>query len=491
MTIPCCSRVEEGERRPLRGERHLGFVAEGVTSHRGVGGRGRVWTDRYTLDGFQPKSSDLTREHREWIVRIAWRILESHEQGAPLVRVSVTGHAAFFWEEPDPAVPYAVWASLRAQEVSDALAQDLAARSAPVGPAQASAGSSPGVIAYPRTLLSCVDLQPADGRDVSEPIDSNLTRAGRARNRRAEVTLSEVDPRKRPWRWICAIRADFGGRVLNPYNLNEGGTTTEGSGVLISDRHVLTASHLVRQLRRPSQGNTLLWTQPERVRVIPAQRGWAHQVQRPFGEWRAKKVTSFPGFAAPVTLQDYHQPANHHRLPLAPLENRLRLNDLAIIELEPRHGKAIGYRRLAGQGIFGWWGQSPPFALGFGPDLAALKRLGRRSSEARACGYTDALVDEVSRYDGQVHPKFSKGSAWRGTGYGQPGLLLSHDLWLHPGQSGCPWWMNIDGTQRLVGIHRGDVVINWRAGGRAFRAQVESAVLLSPSKVLWLQQVTS
>jgi hypothetical protein len=71
-------------------ERHLGFVAEGLTSHRGVGRRSRVWTDRYGLDSFLPKSSDLTREHREWIVKLAWRILESHEQGAPLVRIATS-----------------------------------------------------------------------------------------------------------------------------------------------------------------------------------------------------------------------------------------------------------------------------------------------------------------------------------------------------------------------------------------------------------------
>ena len=233
-----------------------------------VTSRGRVRSNLYTLHGFASYSHELTNTHRRLIRDTCQAISESLDSNMPLARITVTGHAAFWSADPTPEVPYHTQGRRRALAVLEALEDELAARD----------------------LAHLVDVDFPRSASTSEPIGDNATRAGRALNRRAEILIEEMDPELLPTRWTCRIEAKFGAEVVSAGDLNDKlpkGGTVVCSGVLVSDRHVLTSAHMLWKLRRVNKGRDLKWQLPSRIRVIPGARGGAHLVTKPHGTWGA------------------------------------------------------------------------------------------------------------------------------------------------------------------------------------------------------------
>jgi V8-like Glu-specific endopeptidase len=194
-----------------------------------------------------------------------------------------------------------------------------------------------------------------------------------------------------PWRWICQIGlADFSS------NRPLGG----GTGCLISDRHVLTAAHVVWQ---PAQDMHLLT-----VTVIPGY----DDGQEPFGRAVASKIRICPRY----------RPEDNESATAAEW-------DYALITLN----SAIG-GRVVGQERLGFWGA---------PDVGDAFKFGPLETKTFRDGHTAG------------YPSAKGGTTlWQASGYlavtGPNQMRALADM--TRGQSGSPVWVEQDGHTTLLGV---------------------------------------
>lgn len=386
----------------------------------------------YMLDRFEAYSSELTPNHRHLIKAAVDAVEGSFSDGPRLSEIRIKGHAAFFDQDPTPKVPYVTQALQRAEAVLDAFLVELADRG----------------------LEQHIEIVSMTSAGVDEPVTSNKTRDGRARNRRVELELNQIDATLRPWCWICRLEVDFGQDVNSPYR-PFGGPLRKGvaTGVLISNRHVLTSAHnVIALLRKKEMGIDYDWVRPKRIRVSPGYDGAGTIVRRPFGTRTADpaKIQVFPGFARPWNHGDYNwdgtmtQAANF----------RKTAQDLAIVEVD----RDFARRPL-------WWGQSGPFPVGL-PSFDLLSEvLARRDPLIRTAGY-GAPSNQLL---------FSKGLYRRQQ---KTDRLVDDRITTQLGNSGSPHWVkDSDGMDRLIAIQMGD------------NSDGDVAVALSPAKMSWIRGI--
>jgi hypothetical protein len=388
----------------------------------------------YVLDRFEAYSSELTPNHRHLIKAAVDTIERSFSSGPRLSMIRIEGHAAFFDQDPTPKVPYVTQGLQRAEAVVDAVHEALRTRG----------------------LDQLVEILSVTSAGVDEPVTSNKTKDGRARNRRAELELSQIDATLAPWRWICRLEIDFGRDVTSPY-APFGGPLRKGvaTGVLISNRHVLTSAHNVAALvRKKTLGIDYSWVRPKRIKVSPGYNGGGTIVRTPYGTRTADpaKVQVFPGFDGPWDHGDYLFDGTM----TAVANFRKSAQDLAIVEVD----------RDFARGPL-WWGQSGPFPVGLPKFDLLSELLARRDPHIRTAGYGDPF-DELL---------FSKGLYRR---HQKTDLLIDDRITTEPGNSGSPHWVkDAAGMNRLIAIQMGD---NSGLGG-------DVAVALSPAKLSWIRRI--
>ncbi len=410
--------------------------------------RGRVRGMSYKLHSFASYSDKLTSQHKLDIKRMVDGIDTSYHNGEPYSQIRITGHAAFYHRDPTPKVPYRTQAMRRAVAVLEELEKQLSARG----------------------MMHLVHIADPVSRSTSDPIGDNATQSGRALNRRADVELMEADPEDAPWRWVCRLNVFYKGAIHLPYDLNHthhSNLPATGTGVLISDRHVLTAAHNVRALRWTHGGRRLAWATPSKIEVIPAHRGGSHVTKRPHGTWRAlpKKIELPRAFRDAVSTRNYRSSGRA----TAFFDRQLRRADLAILELQPKRRTHLGDKKLGRQGRFGWWGRSPNFTIG--PD-------GRSSFYGTQFGHP--VPFSALGYP-EAHPGFRTGAFTR-----LEDGMRSADANLGSGHSGCPYWVEFGNERNLIAIHNGDQLLNLPGGGQTTE---DWGVFLNSARMRWIKSV--
>lgn len=257
------------------------------------------------------------------------------------------------------------------------------------------------------------------------------------------------DSTRAPYRWICSLEVEFPEPVLYPLGTLEhpgkGWRDLQpsrkgcGTGLLISPKHVLTASHVIAGLKvvrkGPDGAHHFVLVPARKVTVIPGRKAEGSGPDQPFGSYAARKILINPGFRAALQL-----PVS--RLTRAQVRQSLAA-DYGIIELPPRPGR-YPYPGL----LTGWWGEQPGYRISAVTDKAAALL---RQHKVTVGGYpgekaavpcsvpwhsSDQVVDVLPAVDGKKQ------------------ALLFYRTDTSAGMSGSPvWWKIPKGQYRLVGVH--------------------------------------
>ena len=268
-----------------------------------------------------------------------------------------------------------------------------------------------------------------------------------------------------PSRFICCIDSIF----INP---NDNFVVRErGTGTLISDRHVLTAAHVVfadmslknRVLAGAGTAFPIRYVTPNRLVVSPARNGRTF----PVGITTVTNIRVARGLQAVVTRQNAD--GNRRHLPTDAAD------DFALLTLNRSVGREIPTPttlQLPAPPL-GFW-SSPRFGGGTRIRPIDISRL--RNQVVNVAGYPidkcldrprnrPATDDEIRACTGHVPDdddlRDQGSTQWVSTGTvinPAPAVaprMITHDADTAAGHSGCPLWLRWDGARNLVGINTG------------------------------------
>ena len=168
-----------------------------------------------------------------------------------------------------------------------------------------------------------------------------------------------------PFRWICSLEVEFPEPVLYPLgtlehpgkNWKNLKPTTKGcgSGLLISPKHILTASHVIAGLKVVKNIKTgkqvFKMVRAKKVVAIPGRNEEHSRNPRPFGIFNSKKIFVSPGFQSALELPVFQLTKAQVRHALA--------SDYGVIELQETSKHEF---MLPGH-TTGWWRKSPNFHI--------------------------------------------------------------------------------------------------------------------------------
>ena len=263
-----------------------------------------------------------------------------------------------------------------------------------------------------------------------------------------------------PSRFICCIDSIF----VNP---NDGFRFPErGTGTLISDRHVLTAAHVVfddvstknRDLAAARTAFPIRYVTPNRLIVSPARNGQTF----PVGTATVTNIRVARGWQAVANRQQAEGNRQH-------LFTEAH-DDFALLTLNTSLGTAIPARHTQ---PLGFWGHP---RLGGGTRIRPIEISRLRNQIVNVAGYPidkcldqppnrAATADEIAACTGHVtgDPDLrDQGSTqWVSTGTvidpapASAPRTITHDVDTVDGHSGCPLWLRWEQARNLVAINTG------------------------------------
>lgn len=229
-------------------------------------------------------------------------------------------------------------------------------------------------------------------------------------------SVQVTDTRAVPFRWICSINVAYQVTRASGGTSNTG-RAPQGTGVLISPCHVLTAAHLF--CSRDDRGSLVEHRKATDVSVTMAR----DETRKPFGEVEAKSWMVHPKWNPNASSPQY---------------------DYALITLAKPAG------------VSGFWGDSKG---GAGTVLGAMPAAGADSlidRQVMTAGYPGSKNRQMWCFKGTLSSGFPQADAalkkqstpewFKGIG----NFAITADA--EPGQSGSPVWVLNDGKRYLSGI---------------------------------------
>lgn len=260
------------------------------------------------------------------------------------------------------------------------------------------------------------------------------------------------DTTRPPFRWICSLEVEFPEPVLYPLGtLEHPGKGWKdlkptlrgcGSGLLITPKHILTASHVIAGLKVVKDVRTgkprFKMVPAKRVVAVPGRNEESKGHSRPFGAYTSQQILVSPGFRSAMEVPVV-------KLTKAQVRKALGSDFGIVALLENRNRK--GATLLPGLNA-GWWGELPNYGIRpiEGPFRRSLQR-----AKVNIGGYPG----EKAQIPCSV-PWFSTDRVVEATprSSGRPENLLFYQADTSAGMSGSPVWVRGKGGKYyLVAVH--------------------------------------
>jgi V8-like Glu-specific endopeptidase len=301
-----------------------------------------------------------------------------------------------------------------------------------------------------------LELEPLSSR--REPITQRWSSAG-------EFEIFPPDDRRlvrntllAPYRFVCCLEIAF----VNP--LNDQTLPLRGTGTLVSDRHVLTAAHVVFEDFSPQRPHfPVSYLRAQDIRVAPGR----NDRVLPFPFTGATNVRVAPGWQSTANRQAALGNKSHlvadpqADFALLTLANPLGALGTAVTEMAPGTGP-LGYwgHPQRGQGTrirpieLKWLRNQPVNTVGYPVDKCRTRPSvgSATAAEIAACQHT--IPDQPEFHDQGSTQWVSTGRVVNPAPADMPGMI-TYMANMQQGQSGGPVWLNWQGFRNLVAINTG------------------------------------